>query len=348
MNARVGTGEAERHTFGDDRKYDGVTALRFGPDDALRCRFAVSPLWETHAAVRLLHGYHRPPLYAPWLARRGRADDAVDHGLLRAVQPHTGYTPDFLSPPPRAAGTTFAAELQRVRDTPLERVAAELARCRDQSSNPLAATLDPLVDDPAVGRARLVAELQAAWSSLLEPDWPQVRRILDDDVAYRGTCLTNGGLAGLFDDLHPNLAWRNNELIATEATDQGRDLAGEGLLLVPSAFNWPHLSVIVDLAYQPTLVYPARGTARLWTSAPLPPDRLARLLGRTRATVLAALDEPATTTGLAAAHTLSLGTVSEHLHALHDAGLASKRRAGHQIRYWRTPLGQALVDAAVE
>jgi hypothetical protein len=344
----VANGPAHRHTFGDDRKYDDVTALRFGPDDALRCRFAVSPLWETHAAVRLLHGYHRPPLYAPWLARHGRSDDPVDLALLRAVQPHVGYTPDFLSPPPRTAGTTFTAELQRVRETPLERVAAELARCRDQPSNPLAAALDPLVEDPAEGRTLLVAALQAAWSSLLEPDWPQVRRILDDDVAYRGTCLTDDGLAGLFADLHPHLSWRDNELVATEATDQSRDLAGQGLLLVPSAFNWPHLSVIVDPAYQPTVVYPARGTARLWTTAPPPPDRLARLLGRTRATVLAALDQPATTTGLAAAHTLSLGTVSEHLHALHDAGLASKRRAGHQIRYWRTPLGQALVDAAVD
>jgi hypothetical protein len=325
-----------------------MTALRFGPDDALRCRFAVSPLWETHAAVRLLHGYHRPPVYAPWLARHGSSGATVDLTLLRAVQPHVGYTPDFLSPPPRSAGTTFAAELQRVRDTPVERVATELRRCRDQPTNPLAAALDALVADPADGRAQLVAALQAAWSSVLEPDWPQVRRILDDDVAYRGTRLTDDGLAGLFADLHPHLAWVDNELVATEATDHSRDLAGQGLLLVPSVFNWPHLSVIVDPAYQPTVVYPARGTARLWTTTPPPPDRLARLLGRTRATVLAALDQPATTTGLADAHTLSLGTVSDHLHALHDAGLASKRRAGHQIRYWRTPLGQALVDAAVD
>ena len=279
MPIRVGNHRIDRHTFGGDRKYDAMTALRFGPDDALRCRFAVSPLWETHAAVRLLHGYHRPPLYTPWLARHRRSADAVDLTMLRAVQPHVGYTPDFLSPPPRSASTTFGAELQRVRDTSLDRVADELARCRDQATNPLASALDPLVADPAVGLGLLVEALQAAWSSLLEPDWSQVRRILDDDVAYRGTCLTNGGLAGLFDDLHPNLAWRDNELIATEATDHGRDLAGEGLLLVPSVFNWPFLSVIVDPAYQPTLVYPARGTARLWTTAPLPPDRLARLLG---------------------------------------------------------------------
>jgi DNA-binding transcriptional ArsR family regulator len=323
-----------------------MTALRFGPADALRCRFAVSPLWETHSAVRLLHGYHRPPLYEPWVARRERAAAAADLSLLRAVQPHVGYTPDFLSPPPLSATSSFGTELERVRRTPLDRVAEELARCRDQATNPLAATLDPLLADPAAGLGRLVETLQAAWSAVLEPDWPQVRRILDDDVAYRGTCLTNGGLAGLFDDLHPNLSWRDGELVATEATDQGRDLDGSGLLLVPSAFNWPQVSVIVDPAYQPMLVYPARGTARLWTDAPPPPDQLARLLGRTRATILAALDQPATTTGLAQQHQLSLGSVSAHLTALHGAGLANKRRTGHQIRYWRTPLGQALIDVA--
>src|SRR5205807_2289840 len=50
---------------------DGAMALRleFGADDLLRCRFAVSPLCETHEAVRTLarperHGYH-----LPWLRR---------------------------------------------------------------------------------------------------------------------------------------------------------------------------------------------------------------------------------------------------------------------------------------
>jgi hypothetical protein len=28
--------------------------LRFGPEDLLRCRFALSPLWETTNAVRTL------------------------------------------------------------------------------------------------------------------------------------------------------------------------------------------------------------------------------------------------------------------------------------------------------
>jgi Family of unknown function (DUF5937)/Helix-turn-helix domain len=324
-----------------------MTELRFSPSDTLRCRFAISPLWETHAAVRVMYGAHRRPLYQPWIERRRAAAQAADLLVLRATQPHTGYTPDFLTPPPTSRTTTFEAELDRVRRTPPERVADELARCRDQDTNPLADVLDPLVADPAGAIEQFCAVLRTAWSVLLEPDWPRVRRILDDDVAYRGTCLTTDGLAGLFDDLHPNLSWNGESLLAFEATDQGRDLAGHGLLLVPSAFNWPHLSVITDRAYQPMLVYPARGTARLWTDRPLPPDGLARLLGRSRATILAALDAPATTTALADELDLGLGTVSEHLGVLHSAGLTNKRRTGHQIHYRRTPLGQALIDVTI-
>jgi DNA-binding transcriptional ArsR family regulator len=326
-----------------------MTRLRFSESDALRCRFTVSPLWETHAALRVVYGPHRRPLYDPWLAQRRQAADAADLGLLRATQPHTGYAPDFLSPPPLASNTSVETELDRVRRTPLERVAAELARCRDQApANPGAATLDPLVSDPAHAIELFIEVLQRAWHALVEPDWPAVRRILDDDIAYRGECLVRDGLAGLFAELHPGLSWQDGELVASRSADADRDLAGRGLLLVPSAFNWPHMSVIADPDYQPTVVYPARGVARMWSGPPSPPDRLARLLGRTRASILAALDQPATTTGLAAYLGLGLGTVSEHLGTLHDAGLAGKRRAGHQIRYWRSPLGQSLVDAVTD
>lgn len=325
-----------------------MTALRFGPADTLKCRFAVSPMWETHAAVRVMYGRHHRPLYAPWIAARRQAVASTDLEILRAVQPHIGYTPDFLTSPPLAGSSSFDADLMRLRETPLDRVTSELARCRDQPTNPLSHLLDPLVANPGRALAQLAEALLAAWTALLEQDWPLVRRILDDDVAYRGTCLTNDGLAGLFADLHPNLAWHDNQLVAAHATDQDRDLGGQGLLLVPSAFNWPHLSVIVDLPYQPTLVYPARGAARLWSDLPPPPDRLARLLGRSRAAILAALDQPTTTTALAEEHDLSLGTTSEHLAALHGAGLANKRRTGHQIRYWRTPIGQELIDFTID
>ncbi|MGW8943417.1 ArsR/SmtB family transcription factor [Streptomyces koyangensis] len=69
----------------------------------------------------------------------------------------------------------------------------------------------------------------------------------------------------------------------------------------------------------------------------------ARLLGRTRALLLAALDEPATTSRPARAHGLSPATVSAHLTALRESGLVTRRRVGRAVAYARTPLGLALL-----
>jgi DNA-binding transcriptional ArsR family regulator len=226
-------------------------------------------------------------------------------------------------------------------------VRTELIRSRDELSNPAAPAINQMLQDLAGTRERLADEIESAWITLIQPDWPLISRVLEDDIAYRGRQLTDGGLAGLFDDLHPTLAWEDDRLVATRYRSEDRDLTGQGLLLVPGVFAWPYLVIVADPAYHPTLVYPARGAARLWSDAPAPPDPLARLLGRTRATLLVALDPPATTSALAAQYGLALATVAEHLSALYDAGLATRRRTGHQVHYRRTEVGQAVVDASV-
>lgn len=326
-----------------------MTALRFGKTDTLRCRFAVSPLWETLAAVRILHDDpQRRPLYLPWLAATAHAAADLDVDVLRSVQPRAGHTPDFLAPPPASSAPCFADELARVRAASSDQVRTELIRSRDMPVNPLGHRIDELLDHPSGAAQELADAIERAWTTLVQPDWPRIRRVLDDDVAHRGQQLTTGGLAALFADLHPTLVWHDDALIATRYRDVDRDLGGDGLLLVPSVFDWPGLVLIVDPAYQPTLVYPARGTARLWTDTPPPPARLARLLGQTRATVLAALDPPATTTDLADQYGLALATVADHLAALRNTGLANRRRSGHQVHYRRTELGQALLDAGID
>ncbi|HEX3425431.1 MAG TPA: hypothetical protein VHT30_04820 [Acidimicrobiales bacterium] len=41
--------------------------LEFGPGDAAQCRFAISPVWETVSAVRVLREPHRQRYHLPWL-----------------------------------------------------------------------------------------------------------------------------------------------------------------------------------------------------------------------------------------------------------------------------------------
>jgi DNA-binding transcriptional ArsR family regulator len=324
-----------------------MTVLRFTQADALRCRFGASPLWETMSAVRVLNGSKHRPLYGDWIESKREAAAGLDLRALGALQPRVGFTPDFLTPPPKASRAKFATEIARVRSTPLDLVRTELIRSRDELSNPAAPEINRMLEDVAGTRERLADQIESAWTALIQPDWPLISRVLEDDIAYRGRQLTDGGLAALFDDLHPTMAWEDDRLIASRHRAEDRDLTGQGLLLVPGVFAWPYLVIVVEPTYQPTLVYPARGAARLWTDAPAPPDPLARLLGRTRATLLVALDPPATTTALAAQYGLALATVAEHLSALYDAGLATRRRTGHQVHYRRTEVGQAVVDASV-
>jgi hypothetical protein len=61
---------------------------------------------------------------------------------------------------------------------------------------------------------------------------------------------------------------------------------------MPSAFQWARPATIDVAPWQPTPIYPARGIATLWHDGAQAPDGLVRLLGATRAAVLAGLDAP--------------------------------------------------------
>jgi DNA-binding transcriptional ArsR family regulator len=93
------------------------------------------------------------------------------------------------------------------------------------------------------------------------------------------------------------------------------------------------------------LVYPSRGIETLWKDAAPAPEGLARLLGATRATVLADLAAPRSTSEVAERLQISPATASHHLTALRHAGRATGRREGRAVRYVRTPLGDALAAA---
>jgi DNA-binding transcriptional ArsR family regulator len=324
------------------------TILRTGPADLLHVRFAVSPLFETINAVRLLAGLGGAlEQHASWLAMVG--PDAGD-GLpaLAAVQSRSGYVPDFISPPPASPSPSAAEQIAEVRATPLARVERELRLSRRGSREPHAlAQIDELIRDPEAALATLVAELELAWERLLAPFWPRLLALLEADIAHRSGVLATHGLRGALAGLHPSVH-ATSESVSLERHDalDERDLAGEGLLLVPSAFVWPLPVMVLEAPWQPTLIYPVRGVAELWRDRPQPaPGGLGRLLGETRATILDALAEPVSTTSLARALGRSPAGISAHLAALRDGGLADASRRGREVRYVQSALGAALVAA---
>lgn len=319
--------------------------LHFGEDDFLNCRFAVSPLWETQDAVRTLRRPDRQGYHVPWLRRIRTAAAGLDLAPLWLLMPRRGHSPDWLGAPPIGPAATFEEEIAAVR-------AADPEAAREDTARSLACTPGALTSEQ--GRAwladpvRMVRELadalEVAWRVLVEPEWPRLRALLEADVAFHSRRLAEAGLGTLLTELDTRLSWDGRTLTLPGGVYERR-LGGRGLVLMPSVFCWPDVITGFDPPWQPTLVYPARGVGGLWAEpGDRTPEALVRLLGRNRAAVLAALDDPASTTALAHRLDLAPSSVSSHLTVLRESGLLTARRYGHQVLYERTPLGMALAS----
>ena len=314
----------------------------FSVEDLVRTRFAISPMWELVRSLVVLRDPSYAALHVPWLrSLSGRLDGKALAGAI-ALLPPRGYTPDFLTPPPAGPLGGIADDLAALRATRADHIRSELELFRSQHPES-GAVVEPWLAHPRREVRRLADLLERYWADAVEPVWPRVRAFLDADVAYRSRQLAEGGPGLLFSGLHGLVTWSEDHLeVSVPAHQATIALDGRGLVLMPSAFSATRPRVIDRPPWQPTLIYPARGIATLWEDAAPAPDGLARLLGASRAAVLADLSAPRSTTELAGRLSLSAATTSHHLGALRDAGLVTGRREGRAVLYVRTPLGDAL------
>jgi DNA-binding transcriptional ArsR family regulator len=326
-----------------------VTRIVFSGDgDLLAVRFARSPAWETHLAVRTLLDERSRLYHEPWHGAVRAAAARLDLDPLFATHPLSGFVPDFLAPPPSHPTPTLGEQLGQIRATSLRQVRKELERCFASSAGGgvYGTVLTSLIADPAAARELLAVRMEEAWDALVAPFWPRIEALIEADIGYRSHRLVTLGLRGVLDGLHPGIRWADGAVEVDDGSDTEVALAGRGLVLMPSAYAWPTVSAIIDPPWQPTLVYPARGVAELWAASAPPPRSLARLLGQTRALLLVSLERPTSTTSLAERLGRSTSGVSGHLLALRDAGLVATSRHGHEVRYARTRLGVALARAS--
>lgn len=322
-------------------------------EDLTKVRLAPSPLWETVNSFGILLHHGRDTIHAPWVSRARRVLPGSDLSALVAAMCLEKHCPDFLSPPPDASAVTFDAELERLRATPPEAVFAEvdaLARAEEEQFGPLAPEdgrlLGPYLGDPERSLKKLVDALRRYHELAVSPYWPRIREHVEADTLRRGQALALGGVEALLSGLHPKANYAEGVLTLDKAYEAVVDPAGRGITLVPCVFVWPRVDVLVQPGYRPTLAYPPRGAANLWTSSSGPSNgtALGAALGGSRASVLKCLlPVPTTTTELAEQLSLAPGAVSAHLSRLKDAGLVESHRSGRKVYYRLSFAGEALL-----
>jgi DNA-binding transcriptional ArsR family regulator len=323
-----------------------VIQMRLSVADIERMRFAYSPLAEVAESLWMISSGRIPPVHREWLAMVRERLARANASLLGAVVPAHPAIAEMFSVGVTDVATSIDRQLQHVAEYPVDRLRAEVAHVWEGWDMPRPAV--ELLAMGLDGPRRLADALHTYWSLALEPYWPQIRAILDDDVAYRATRLTGGGIEALLVDLHPEVTMSGWSLqIAKLHHHHELQLNGQGLLLIPSVFAWPN--VVVELETVPSLIYGSRGVGNLWGTAgeeERENHALGELFGRSRAAILIALAVPRSTTDLARRLGHTPPSVSQHLAVLRRTALVTSWRSGRRVLYQRTPLASSIVAAS--
>lgn len=330
-----------------------LVVLELDVADLAATRFAISPLSETTRAMLLLARPDPAAVNMPWVrwarAKLGRRSLRLPRAWPLIVNGLNCY-PEFLNPAPAVREPELGDELARVRSTPAEAVRASLVRVFGDHPWPDSAT--ELLQRPTESLAEIAAELAECHERLVMPHWERIRPVLEADIAYRSQLLAGGGARSLFSDLHPDLRWSPGTLTINETDEDpsvSRIMLGpDGVVLMPSVFNWPLVSYSKATSSQTTLLYPARGTATVWEdSVTAASGAVEELLGPARARLLGALRSPATTSALALRFGVTPSAISQHLAVLNRSGLVERQRSGRRVLYQASELGLALLDRAL-
>jgi DNA-binding transcriptional ArsR family regulator len=317
-----------------------VIRIKLNEDDLSRTRLAMSPLWELVASLCVLHD-DKPPLeHAEWIVRTRRALRGVQLGPVADPFGGTRVIPDFVAPIPDEPSPDLDAELERMRATERDVIRADIADCYGDDVPP---PWDAFLARPREMLDRLADGLHVYWETVLADEWPRLRSVLEGDVLGRARSLALSGPEAVLEELHPRMRWRP-PTIELDKPFEEIQFEGRSLVLIPLVFAKSVLIANQSREQVVALGYQARGTAELAAPEPEGGDgRLDLLLGAGRATVLRALEQPATTTELARRLSYAPSTVSAHLDVLSRAGLIDRHRVRRSVFYGLNATGRSLV-----
>lgn len=318
----------------------------FSDTDLAKIRFAFSPLWECVSSLRVLRNPSMGAMHLPWIKETKKSTKHLDleplFTLVRDPKNISNYIPDFLTPPPNTPFPDFKSELETMRFTPHNIVQHDIEwNYKDLPEIPTYA--QTFLDTPQAALDDLALQLEAYWNAALEQHWTRIRLFLEGDVMLRARQLALGGADLVFNQLHPTLSFADHTLTQEKSLTNPIELHDQGMILVPSAFLSAKVMSMCVAPWQPTMIYPARGVANLWSSPLEPSAALEALLGHGCARVLEALRVPTGTLELAGRLRVAPSNVSHHVKRLVRAGLLESHRQGKVVFYRHSSRGEEIL-----
>ncbi len=309
-------------------------------DDIGAVRFGISPLCELGLSVRAFRDPSRFPLQLGWLRRTEEARARLDQRVLMGLIDDRLWTPDFLNPRPTSPLTRLEDEFRALAETPPEVFRADLIAVHGHVPEVFAGPHDRAI-------SRIIATLRQLWETCFEPYWPRMRAVLEADIAFRGRQVAQSGVASMLNQLSPGRIEYEHGVVVVHLRDPAprtQPIDGEGLTLVPTMFTRRASAPVGD--GPPMIMYSARGQGALWETERIAnPAAVVAILGETRAALLTALGDPASSTELGVRFGVSASAVNQHLRVLRDAGLLVSSRYGRSVLYLRSELGSALLES---
>lgn len=341
--------------------------LRLPAVDLDHVRVGVSPMTEACASLHVLLHPWAHPLQHPWV----REMRSLPADLKRDVRAwgfmYDSAAPDCFLPPDARTELTFEESISLLEQMEPERATYELARPFFYYSEPAGGGVEALddpkvraymrarvdryfeecrelvelvLDDPAELQRRAIAFLRRYWQESFSGTWAELEPRLRAEAAQLRARIEEGRLFELLEPFRAELRTDAGAGLLERASRHEHEVdvtAEEPLLLIPSAYVWPHVRVNCDAPWPLALIFPASFVASNARRTPAPEPLVAALRAAgdpARLQVLRLVSQrPRTTEELAPLVGLSVSGLSKHLRALTDAELVTSRRDGWYVLY---------------
>jgi DNA-binding transcriptional ArsR family regulator len=335
------------------------------PTAAERLAIVYSPVLEAVLSLHVLIEPKHHPLQHHWVRQMRSLSSALKREIAAFSFAYRSSFPAFLFPAATGTFATFESELTRLCTLAPEVLSFEFTavfccdvlprdptRIKDSMTHELilkrAAQLEPeslslvrpALQEPLAVLDRFVDLLLAYWEAAFQMEWQRLEELLAVEVAEAGTGIAAQGIYAFLQGLWPEIRTdQTTQRFWLERSHEHEVLIkpDDQIVLIPSAYVWPHVRVNCDQPWIPSLIFPLTAL-RHAAQPPFPPRETLRVLRAladdTRLQALRLIAQrPRSTQELAPLIGLSETALSKQLRLLVEAGVLRTQRRGYYVLY---------------